>query len=153
MEFRVAGRVNLVAEGRAVTANYVWRQFPDGTEIDLWGPLGQGRTRVLSEGDAFAVHTADGTRLDGGAARALVRREFGLAAPVALLSNWMLGRPAPGWPAQGEENGAFLQLGWRVAPSGFEEVSGRRVPARLVATRHDRRLTVLCREWRFPGAN
>ena len=147
--FRVSGRVGLVAEHQSVAASFVWRQFSQGGEIDLWGPLGQGRTRVVWEGDALVVRTADGARLDGGDAHALLRREFGLAAPLELLSNWMVGQPAPGWPAERGDGDAFTQLGWRVAPSRFVEVSGRRVPSRLVASRAERKLTVLCREWRF----
>ncbi len=157
MEFRVAGRVGLVAERRAVSANYVWRQYVDGVEIELWGPLGQGRTRVVADGASLTVHAADGTRLEDAEAQALVRREFGLAAPLDLLSHWIRGRPAPEWPvdASGEASGddSFSQLGWHVAPSRFLEVSGRRVPGRLVATRGDHRLTVLCREWDFGRRN
>ncbi len=152
LEFRLAGRIALAAEEGAVTANYVWRQYADNVEIDLWGPLGQGRTRVVGEGTALTVHTADGARLDGEAARSLVRREFGLAAPVELLSNWILGRPAPDWPVESLGEGAFAQLGWHVALSGFRDIAGRRVPGRLVASRGARKVTVLCREWRFaPG--
>ena len=153
LEFRLAGRISLVAEDGAVTANYVWRQYADGVDIDLWGPLGQGRTRVLGKGTALTVHTADGMRLEGEAARALVRREFGLGAPVELLSNWIVGRPAPGWPAKLLEEGSFAQLGWHVALSGFRDVSGRRVPSRLVASRAARKVTVLCREWSFGDQN
>ena len=153
LEFRLAGRVSLVADGRAVTANYVWHQYADGVDIALWGPLGQGRTRVRGKGGALTVHTADGGRLEGEPARALVRREFGLAAPVELLSSWILGRPAPDWPAESLGEDAFAQLGWHVALSGFRDVAGRRVPGRLVASREGRRVTVLCREWRFPARN
>ncbi len=153
LEFRLAGRVSLVADGRAVTANYLWRQYADGVDIALWGPLGQGRTRVLGGGTALTVHTADGARLEGEAARALLRREFGLAAPVQLLSSWIAGRPAPDWPVESLTEDSFAQLGWRVAPSGFREVAGRRVPGRVVASREGRRVTVLCREWRFPAQN
>lgn len=153
LEFRLAGRIGLVGEEGAVTANYVWRQYADGVEIELWGPLGQGRTRVVGDGTALTVHTADGARLDGAAARALVRREFGLAAPVELLSNWILGRPAPDWPAEELGESAFAQLGWHVALSGFRDIAGRRVPGRLVASRGGRKVTVLCREWHFAAGN
>lgn len=153
LEFRLAGRISLVAEEGAVTANYVWRQYADGVDIDLWGPLGQGRTRVLGRGPALTVYTADGARLENTAARDLVRREFGLAAPVELLSNWIVGRPSPDWPVESLGEDSFMQLGWLVALSGFRDVSGRQVPGRLVASREGRRVTVLCREWRFGGSN
>ena len=153
MEFRVAGRVGLVAERRAVSANFVWRQYVDGVEIELWGPLGQGRTRVVADGASLTVYAADGTRLEDADAEALLRREFGLAAPLDLLSHWIRGRPAPEWPVDGAGDDSFTQLGWHVVLSGFLEVSGRRVPGRLVATRGDRRLTVLCREWDFGRRN
>ncbi|MDE0350526.1 MAG: outer membrane lipoprotein LolB [Gammaproteobacteria bacterium] len=153
LEFRLTGRIGLVAEEGAVTANYVWRQYANGVEIELWGPLGQGRTRVVGEGAALTVYTAGGARLDGEAARALVRREFGLAAPVELLSNWILGRPAPDWPVESLGEGSFTQLGWHVVLSGFRDMAGRRVPGRLVASRGGRRVTVLCREWYFAGQN
>ena len=153
LEFRLAGRINLVSEEGAVTANYLWRQYVDGVDIDLWGPLGQGRTRVLARGTALTVYTADGARVRDAAARDLVRREFGLAAPVELLSNWIVGRPSPDWPAESLGDDSFAQLGWHVVLSGFRHVSGHRVPGRLVASREGRRVTVLCREWRFGGSN
>lgn len=155
LEFRVAGRVNLVAGERAATANYLWRQYAHGVEIDLWGPLGQGRTRVVGSDASLTVFTADGTRLEGVEADTLVRREFGLAAPVGLLSHWILGRPAPEWPTDTVRDASFTQLGWQVVWSQPTEVSGRRVPGKVVATRGDRRLTLLCREWHFgpPTAN
>ena len=150
--FDLRGRFSVSQDGRAQSGNFFWRQFAAGFEVDLWGPLGQGRARLIGAGGGLTLVDARGVAVFDGDAEALMRRELGWSAPLAAFSAWVTGRPAPSWPVRVHGRGAFEQLGWRVAVTAWRDVGGQALPGRIEATRRGVRIVVACREWSSPPA-
>ena len=149
LDFSVAGRVGAVAGKTGTSAEFLWRQYGSGFDVEFWGPLGQGRTHLVVDGDAFSVVTARGERISDADARDWIRRELHLELPIRALSSWITGRPSPAWPVSGEDVDAFTQLGWNVEVAAWGDWDGRRQPRKLTATRGDYRVTIVCRKWAF----
>ena len=167
LDFSVAGRVGVVAGTGAAagtgavagtgaaagtrggSANFLWRQYESGFDVEFWGPLGQGRTHLVADGDRLSVLTARGERIEDGQARDWIRRELRLDVPIRALSSWITGRPAPEWPASVVDADAFNQLGWQIEVVAWGDWEGRRQPRKLTASRADYRVTIVCRQWTF----
>lgn len=147
--FDLKGRFSVVEGGRARSGNFFWRQHANGFEAELWGPLGQGRTRLIGKGHALQVMNARGETMASDDAKALMQRELGWAAPLSAFGSWFVGEPAPSWPAR-TRGDAFEQLGWRVRVTAWAQVGERALPRRLEARHGGLRIVVACREWRLP---
>ena len=148
--FDLRGRFSVAQGGEVASGNFLWRQFTAGFELDLWGPLGQGRARLIGGGGALTLVNGRGEAVADGDAEALMRRQLGWAAPLDAFAAWVTGKPAPSWPARILAPGLFEQLGWRVEVTAWHDVGGQPLPRRLEASRRETRIVVACREWASP---
>ena len=155
-DFQVRGRIGVQGGGEAFSASFDWRQAGDRFAIALWGPLGQSRTRLLGDDHAVRVIDARGQVLEDADIDALMARALGWRAPIAALRHWVRGRIAPD-AAEGLERDAdgrltrFRQFGWTVELRGWRSVASGEVPARIIAKKAGRRVTVICKEWFGPS--
>ena len=157
-DFRVRGKIGVRDQsptGGSFSASFDWIQAGDAFAIELWGPLGQGRTRLTGDEETLTVTDARGVTLAGESPEALMQEHLGWSAPVNVLQYWIRGRLAPGWRAKAIDRDdaghltGFTQLGWVVELSRWQESAAGPVPGRIRATRHGRRITVVCKEWLF----
>lgn len=155
-DFRLRGKIGVRDQsptGGSFSASFDWIQAGDAFAIELWGPLGQGRTRLTGDDQTLTVTNARGVTLAGESPEALMQEHLGWSAPVNVLQYWVRGRLAPGWRANGLDRDAegnlagFEQLGWAVELSRWQQSAAGPVPGRIRATRHGRRITVVCKEW------
>ena len=155
-DFRLRGKIGVRDQsptGGSFSASFDWIQAGDAFAIELWGPLGQGRTRLAGDDETLTVTDSHGVTLAGESPEALMQQHLGWSAPVSVLRHWIRGRLAPGSEANAVHRGAaghltgFEQLGWAVELSRWQQSAAGPVPGRVRATRDDRRITVLCREW------
>ena len=122
------------------TSSFVWQHAVGRDEIDLWGPLGQGHSRLVGEADAVTVYTSKGEVYRE------QRRRRGHATLVGLqrcrwraLTHWIRGEQAPGYPVDGTSSDAagdlasLDQLSWRLEFSGYRPFDGG---ARLAGANH-----------------
>lgn len=155
-DFRLRGKIGVRDQsptGGSFSASFDWIQAGDAFAIELWGPLGQGRTRLTGDAETLTVTDASGVTLAGESPEALMQEHLGWSAPVNVLQYWIRGRPAPGRQATALDRDAdghltgFNQLGWAVELSRWQESATGPLPGRVRATRHGRRITVVCKEW------
>ena len=149
LEFRVTGRLSVVNDAKAFSASFVWHQYPSKFELEMWGPFGQGRTRIAGGDELFTVVLPTGERVEDVNADDLMVRELGWSVPLGALPSWIRGRPADSWPASEVTAGSFDQLSWHIELERWREISGQRVPGRLVATRSTSKIVLVFREWTF----
>jgi len=151
LDFRVTGKLAVRNGADAFSASFVWEQAQGGYRIELWGPLGQGRTRLTGRRDELTIVTADGRTLVDRDVDSLMQRTLGWSAPVDVLPAWIRGHGAADWPVtqmqEDADSRSFRQIGWYVQLSRFRTVDGDRLPGRLVAERDGSRVTILMREW------
>ena len=157
-DFRLRGKIGVrddTGNGTAFSASFDWVQAGSAYAIELWGPFGQGRTRLDGDDSTLTVTDGRGAVLAGESPQALMREHLGWSAPVNVLQHWIRGRPAPGHRANVLDLDAdgrakrFEQLGWTVELSRWRDSVAGPVPGRVRATRQDRRITIVCKEWLF----
>ena len=155
-DFRLRGKIGVrdrSSTEQSFSASFDWVQAGDAFAIELWGPLGQGRTRLAGNDETLTVTDARGVTLAGESPEALMQRHLGWSAPVNVLQHWIRGRLAPGSRANALDHDpaghltGFEQLGWAVELSRWQDSATGPLPGRIRATRHGRRITVVCKEW------
>ena len=152
-DFRIQGRIAVRGASEAFSASFDWRQAGDHYEIEFWGPLGQGRMRVSGDAATARVTDARGRITGNVRPQTLLQRELGWSAPLDALRYWVRGQHDPAAAVHAERHDAdgrpagFEQFGWAVELSRWRTVAAGAVPAKIVATRGDNRIALVCREW------
>ena len=160
--FVLTGKVGVREADQSFSANLLWHQRGEGFEIDLWGPLGQGRVKLVKKDGEISLESDKGV-LARGEPETVMRTHLGWSLPLEVLPAWVQGGPFADIPATGlrqDEAGrvlAFEQLGWGVVLEGYQSVpidagpdaSERDLPRRVTATREDARVRLVISEWRL----
>lgn len=126
--FQLKGKVAVEDSGERFSASFLWHQVGPEYDIDLWGPLGQGRVHLRGDSEWLAVVDGHGTVVRQGPRDGVMRAELGWSMPLDVLPVWVLGAPRQDLPADLLEYDAqgrlqtFTQLGWRVEFAQFREV-------------------------------
>ena len=153
VDFRLRGKIAVRGPGDAFSASFDWMQTGEAFDIELWGPLGQGRVHLSGDGTRLTVTDARGATVTGVSAEALMASKLGWSVPIAALPYWVRGRYDPSNSVAGERRAAdgtlagFKQLGWTVEVSRWRQSALGRVPARIVAVQPERRIVIVCKEW------
>lgn len=154
--FVVKGRLAVKQGDDGFASNFLWQHATGRDEIELWGPLGQGRSRLVGDDQEVTIYTAKGEIYHEPNPEAGMKRWLGFTLPLAALTHWIRGEVAPGYPtdahsADGNGDLSVLeQLSWRIEFSGYvAHGDGRRLPGRIVAVRGDVKVTLLPGEWSF----
>lgn len=154
--FELSGRIAVRYGSEASGGQLRWRHDRDGDEMLISSPLGQGLARILSDGEMVTLTTANGREYRAADAEALTERVLGFRVPLAGLSDWVQGRPAPA--AQGpararrDDQGRLAvleQAGWRIEYLAYSSVpDSQDLPTRLRLTYPAIELRLAIGEWR-----
>jgi outer membrane lipoprotein LolB len=143
-EFELAGRFTVTYRGEATSGRMAWRHAAHAEELQIASPLGQTVARLSREGADFVLETKDRREFRAPDAEALSEQVLGFRLPLAGLSDWVRGRPAPGpWRAERDDAGrlAWLeQAGWRI--EYLEYAAERPVRLRLLYPGMELRLAI-----------
>ena len=152
-DFILEGRIGIRGLDRAASASIRWVQSENNFDMVLWGPLGQGKTRLSGDTSLMTLRTADGGHVEGVVPNEILHKHLGISAPIDAFSVWVLGRPTIHPLAQGlerDESGdviAFNQLGFNLAYSDFRVVEGQRLPHRIICSEGATQITILVNRW------
>lgn len=154
LHFQILGKIGVKQAGQGFSASFDWRQHSQlRYEIDVWGPLGQGRTQLL--GDLQAMQVSRGEQLLAfGPPDEVMQIHLGWSMPLNVLPAWIRGQPAGQYAYVGErydEQGRFVefsQADWLVSLSRYDQRGDLSTPGRIVAVQADKAITVIVREYR-----
>lgn len=155
--FELSGRIAVRYGVEAAGGQLRWRHDREGDEMLISSPLGQGLARILRQGEAVTLTTADGREYRAADAEMLTERVLGFRVPLTGLSDWVRGRPAAGAAevthALRDAQGRLLvleQAGWRIEYLAYEEEGN--LPTRLRLTYPALELRLVIAEWRAAQA-
>jgi outer membrane lipoprotein LolB len=158
-QFALKGKVAVREGGERFSANLLWTQRDDGFEMDLWGPLGQGRVQLVKQGGVVMLTDGAGQVLTRGDPDTVMRAHLGWSLPVEVLPAWVQGRPYAAVESESlayDGEGrliSFDQLGWRVVLDRFRTVAGkaesRVLPGRITAASERGQLRLVISEWQI----
>ena len=162
----LTGKVGVREANESFSANLLWHQMGEAFEIDLWGPLGQGRVKLVKKDGEISLESDKGV-LARGEPEAVMQAHLGWSLPLEVLPAWVQGGPVAHIPATDlsqDDAGrvlGFRQLGWSVeleryqsvpvaaGPGAGAAVVERQLPRRVTATREDARVRLVISEWRL----
>jgi len=99
--FELNGRIAARYGQESFAGNVAWRHAERSDEMLLSTPLGQGVARIVREGDAIVLTTAEPKEYRAKDAESLTERVLGFRVPLEGLALWVRGQPAPDLEARG----------------------------------------------------
>ena len=134
VEFDLVGRIAARYGAEAFTGNVQWRHAGNGDEMLITTPLGQGVARIVREGDAVQLTTAEGKEFRAADSESLTERVLGFRLPLEGLADWVQGRPSPALEARG----------WKVE---YQEYDDQKRPTRLRLTNAGAEVRLAIHQW------
>jgi outer membrane lipoprotein LolB len=104
VEFELEGRAAVRYGEQGGSTRIIWRHGPAIDDLLINGPLGQGIARIARHNDEVVLTTSEGREFRAADAEALTESVLGWRLPLAGLSDWVRGRPAPARPARVERD-------------------------------------------------
>jgi outer membrane lipoprotein LolB len=135
LDFELAGRLAARYGSESFTGNVAWRHARGGDEMLISTPFGQGVARIVREGEAVQLTTADGKESRANDAEDLTERVLGFRVPIVGLADWVQGRPSP----------ELESRGWKVE---YQERDEQRRPTRLRVTYQGIELRFAVTQWK-----
>ncbi len=116
-EVQLQGMFSLVTPQAHESGHFSWQEDPSQQfNLELYGPLGLGATRLVKQNDAVTLETAQGKTYTAGSPEQLLQNVLGWSMPVEGMTYWLLGVPVPHQPFtaqyQGSEIVVLNQAGW-----------------------------------------
>lgn len=149
LEFQLSGRIAVRYDDQGSSGNIAWRHRAAGDEMLITSPFGQGVARIEREGDMVTVTASDRRVYRAHDAESLTEQVLGFRVPLAGLSDWVRGKPAPG-PAREtrDPRGRLSELeqdGWHIYYLAYGDGDG--LPARLRLVYPGLELRLAIGEW------
>ena len=149
VDFDLGGRIAARYGNEAFTGNIGWRHAGGGDELLISTPLGQGVARIVREGNAVQLTTAEGKQYRAPDAESLTERALGFRLPLEGLADWVQGRPSADSPARVDKapDGklrALEQRGWKIE---YQQYEGER-PALMRLTYQGIELRFAISQWK-----
>jgi outer membrane lipoprotein LolB len=101
VDFDLLGRISARYRDDGFTGNVTWRHAAAGDEMLITTPLGQGVARIVRQGDAVHLTTAEGKEFRAPDSESLTERVLGFRLPIEGLADWVRGRPSPALEGRG----------------------------------------------------
>ena len=136
--FQIEGRFSLRYEQASYSGKIAWRHAPEGDDIFLMNPFGQGAAEISRRPGVARLVTADQKEFQAADADQLVADVLGYPLPVAGMGEWLLARATPAGAAERDGAGRLLRLqeaGWSIDYYYGDNPSPQALPVRLTARR------------------
>jgi outer membrane lipoprotein LolB len=149
-EYELSGRLAARYRNEAFSGNLAWRHARNSDEMLITSPLGAGVARIVREGDAVVLSTAEPRDYRARDAESLTEQVLGFRLPLGGLADWVRGRPSPQLPVLNSESNAEGRLqtleqgGWKIE---YLEYRGE-LPSRLRLTYPGIELRLAISEWK-----
>lgn len=101
VQFDLLGRISAKYRDDGFTGNVNWRHAAAGDEMLITTPLGQGVARIVRQGDAVQLTTAEGKEFRAPDSESLTERVLGFRLPIEGLADWVQGKPSPTLESRG----------------------------------------------------
>ena len=157
LHWHISGKVGIRLPNEAHSAYLEWTQHANAFDVLLFGPLGQGKSRLQGKPGAVQLTRADGDVWHDKSPEALLQRLYGWQLPVSRAQYWVKGLAAPGTSAKTQFNAdgtlAHLQQdGWSI---DYIEYLGAleqgstpiRLPRKMLMRYDAVRVTLIIKEW------
>lgn len=142
----LTGRLAVVSERESISASISWSHDEIGDEIELAGPLAQGKMKISVKEHEVVVDDGDHVSVYQGRVDDIVAALLGVEMPVTALRFWVLGVNDPVL-AFVEQSGGFYQAGWSVRYGELQKVNAKNLPKKMLAEKDKARIKLIVDGW------
>lgn len=147
------GRLAVSGGGDGGSGQLSWRNSADRTDFEVRAPVSRQTWRLLVEPGQARIEGLEGGPRIGTDAETLLREEIGWELPLQALSAWVRGMRGPGqarieFDADGLP-AVIEQHGWVVEYRGWHRDRALPMPAKVFASRGDRRVRLVIADWQL----
>ena len=152
--YAVSGKLIIIQPEQRGSAGFRWSQQAENFQMELWGPLGVGRTLIAGSAN-YAELTQGSQIIDQGKPSEIMQRQLGWSAPIDVFPHWIKGAVAPNAAVETVEKDAqgrlirFAQAGWSVSYTDhIQGVPGEALgpPGRITIEVRDLQLKIIMAE-------
>lgn len=140
------GRLAFTDGKDSFSASISWRHGVDGDQIELVGPLSQGRVLISVLSDRVIIDEGDARNVYPGDVDDVVSEQLRIVLPFSAMRYWLLGKSDPGAEVVEQEQG-FFQNGWLVRYPELLSVDSRLLPKKLNVERDKVRVKLVVDKW------
>jgi outer membrane lipoprotein LolB len=142
------GRLGVSSALQSGSGTFVWQQQDRDSELSVRGPAGIGALQLSLKNAQLTLKTSDGAEFDATQTVTELEQRLGVALPVAALSFWLRGVPAPGaYQWLDVAHSTLEQSGWRIAYQDWQQQQRLRLPLKLTLDRDDVHAVVKVQGW------
>lgn len=157
--WQLTGKLGIRTADYSGSASVTWAQQIGNYQINLSGPLGQKRMIITGTPEQVRLEQTGEPAQEAKTAEELIKQSAGWTLPVAQLTYWVRGLPAPKLRItylQQNESGLIAQLiqdNWNITYSNYRDqmFNGAAIPlpGKITAEYKDVRLTLVIRGWQL----
>ncbi|CAG1023317.1 outer membrane lipoprotein LolB [Methylomonas sp. LL1] len=140
------GRLALADGKESISMSIVWHHVEDLDDIELVGPLAQGRVKISVAAGQVVVDDGENRNVYQGLADEVFAEQLGIEMPVSALKFWVLGVNDPGRVFD-EQPGGFYQAGWLVRYGEMQKVNANMLPKKMTAEKDKARMKLIVDQW------
>lgn len=140
------GRLALVADKESVSVSIHWQHSERQDDIELIGPLAQGRVKISVTPEQVVVDDGEQRNVYYGRVDEVLAEQLGVDMPVSSLKYWVLGVNDPG-QSYTEQPGGFYQGGWLVRYREMQSVNADLLPKKMTAEKDKARIKLIVDQW------
>lgn len=140
------GRLALVNEKDSISASISWHHQVERDDIELSGPLSQGRITISVTADSVVVDDGEKPQEFKGRVDTIVSEQLGVDMPVNALKFWVLGVNDPKQPFTEQVSG-FDQGGWLVRFREMQRANTILLPKKISAEKDNTKIKLIIDHW------
>nr|WP_305888743.1 lipoprotein insertase outer membrane protein LolB [Methylomonas sp. SURF-2] len=140
------GRLALANDKDSVSVSINWRHSEFQDQIELVGPLAQGRLRIAVTPERVELDDGENRRVFNGSADVVLSEQLGVDLPVSSLKFWVLGVNDPGQDYIEQPEG-FYQGKWLVRYREMQTVNADTLPKKMTAEKDKARIKLIVDQW------
>lgn len=154
--WHLTGRLAVRNGNEAWNINLDWQQKGDDYQIQLNGPFGAGKVKLVGNANGVLLHDSDNQTFYADKPEELLRERTGVTMPVEGLRYWIVGLSTPqqkGRPKL-DPQGRIASLEdnhWKVKFPRYTEVSGLQLPEKIFISKPEQEINVrlVVDEWKL----
>lgn len=153
--WQMSGRIGFRTSNNGTSASIEWTQTHAAYQMQLFGPFGAGALQINGVKETFQVSSNEGI-LNQDEAKKYLKRTFGVDIPLAELSYWVKGLPAPDKPhklfltKQGQLS-ELRQSNWLIKYTDYNEQLSPQMPTKISLKSDELSIKLVVHEWRNQG--
>lgn len=134
------------------SASLVWHQAQKKYQINVFGPLGVGRTNLQGILNKNVVLTRDGKTFTARTPEVLMQQQLGWHLPISNLYYWVRGLPAPDITKSIQFDEFhhitnLIQQGWTISYERYTAVNGIDLPSKFTLQHGNLIVKVVISKW------